>query len=114
MQSQVMSSWSQGTATADQLGVDRVPKGCDTTDSDRAVKQRAICPLEAIAASAARRDRRWASRSSRLRRWRQPSGSATAEGLLLTSAVEKRRSRRRNGPAALLSDIADEQFCRKL
>ena len=43
-----------------------------------------------------------------------PSGSPTAEGLLLTSAVEKRRSRRRNGPAALLSDIADEQFCRKL
>ena len=42
------------------------------------------------------------------------SGSPTAEGLVLTSAVEKRRSRRRNGPAALLSDIADEQFCRKL
>ena len=86
----------------------------DLSYFNREVKHRAQPPARGGRASAARRDRRWASRSSRLRRWRQPSGSATAEGLLLTSAVEKRRSRRRNGPAALLSDIADEQFCRKL
>ena len=109
-----MSSWSQGTASADQLGVDRVPKGCDTTDSDRALEQRAICPLEAIAASAAHRDRRWASRTSSLRRSRQPSGSATGTGAVLAGLVDERAAGDVRGAGALLCDIAGKQYCRSL
>ena len=48
----------------------------DLSYFNREVKHRAQPPARGGRASAARRDRRWASRSSRLRRWRPPSGSA--------------------------------------
>ena len=104
-----MSSWSQGTATADQLGVDRVPKGCDTTDSDRSSKQKAHRAARRDRPSAAHRDRRWASRSTSLRRSRQASGSATSTGDVLAWLVDERAAGDVRGAGALLCDIADKQ-----
>ena len=78
------------------------------------VKHRAQPPARGGRASAARRDRRWASRSSRLRRWRQPSGSATGTGAVLAALVDGRACSDVGGAGALLSDIADKQYCRKL
>ena len=109
-----MSSWSQGAAPADLLGVQRVPRGCDTTYSDRSSKQKAHRAARRDRPSAAHRDRRWASRSTSLRRSRQASGSATSTGAVLAGLVDERAAGDVRGAAALLSDIADEQFCRKL
>ena len=49
----------------------------DLSYFNREVKHRAQPPARGGRASAARRDRRWASRSTSLRRSRQASGSAT-------------------------------------
>ena len=78
------------------------------------VKHRAQPPARGGRASAARRDRRWASRSARLRRWRPPSGSATGTGAVLAALVDGRAYTDDGGAGALLCDIADKQYCRKL
>ena len=109
-----MSSWSQGTAPADLLGVDRVPKGCDTTDSDRALEQKARRAARRDRPPAAHRDRRWACRSPLLRCSRQPSGSATSAGAVLARLIGERAASDVGGAGALLCDIAEKQYCRSL
>ena len=86
----------------------------DLSYFNREVKHRAQPPARGGRASAVRRDRRWASRSSELRRWRQPSGSATGTGAVLAALVDGRACSDVGGAGALLSDIADKQYCRKL
>ena len=86
----------------------------DLSHFNREVKHRAQPPARGGRASAARRDRRWASRSSELRRWRQLSGSATGTGAVLAAVVDGRACSDVGGAGALLSDIADKQYCRKL
>ena len=97
-----MSSWSQGAAPADLLGVQRVPRGCDTTYSDRSSKQKAHRAARRDRPSAAHRDRRWASRSTSLRRSRQASGSATSTGAVLAGLVDERAAGDVRGAGALL------------
>ena len=60
------------------------------------------------------RDRRWASRSTSLRRSRQPSGSATGAGAVLARLIDERAASDVGGAGALLCDIADKQYCRSL
>ena len=73
----------------------------DLSYFNREVKHRAQPPARGGRASAARRDRRWASRSSELRRWRQPSGSATGTGAVLAALVDGRACTDDGGAAAL-------------
>ena len=80
----------------------------DLSYFNREVKHRAQPPARGGRASAARRDRRWASRSSQLRRWRQPSGSATGTGAVLAALVDGRAYTDDGGAGALLCDIADK------
>ena len=86
----------------------------DLSYFNREVKHRAQPPARGGRASAARRDRRWASRSSELRRWRQPSGSATGAGAVLASLIDERAASDVGGAGALLCDIAEKQYCRSL
>ena len=70
----------------------------DLSYFNREVKHRAQPPARGGRASAARRDRRWASRSSELRRWRPPSGSATGTGAVLAALVDGRACTEDGGP----------------
>ena len=86
----------------------------DLSYFNREVKHRAQPPARGGRASAARRDRRWASRSSELRRWRQPSGSATGTGAVLAALVDGRACTDDGGAAALRPSSAFSQAVRKL
>ena len=86
----------------------------DLSNFNREVKHRAQPPARGGRASAARRDRRWASRSSELRRWRQPSGSATGTGAVLAALVDERAAGDVRGAAALRPSSAFSQAVRKL
>ena len=81
----------------------------DLSYFNREVKHRAQPPARGGRASAARRDRRWASRSSELRRWRQPSGSATGTGAILAAVVDGRAYTGDGGAAALRPSSAFSQ-----
>ena len=86
----------------------------DLSYFNREVKHRAQPPARGGRASAARRDRRWASRSSELRRWRQPSGSATGTGAVLAALVDGRACTDDGGAGALRPSSAFSQAGRKL